>query len=604
MTFLILLLACRRDASEEGPGPTRDPLSPFPNAWLVEDGRLAIAEGLLPQVEEGTPLPTARLETRSGFSPAQTAVVDLDVALDASLLPRPDSAIPGEGAVQVWDLDAGQPLRVFAELDAWPEPGDELPSLLIRPMQPYTAGHEIAVVLTRDLADTDGEELASPAWFAAARAGRAGEHLAKEAASTPELLERLAALGVDDPLLAFSFPVDDGGPLLDAMLADVPVPSEWTWDEIADVDAGDGLPDGAWRQLKGSYTVASWLGERDSFEIVDGLATRQGEAQASLFVHVPQSARDAAPGTVPVWIFGHGIFGDPTVYLEDDADPSAVVELSERAGAILVATTWTGLSRVDIGPVLGVAQDFGRIPEVTDPLAQALVNQAALVRLLLEGGLLDDPELGGLPDKGRLFYYGISLGGIEGAVLLAHEERLEHAVLHAAGSAWSTMLERSYAWQALEPLVVETIPSARDRQILYAASQLWWDPVDPATVAGELSARSILWQECLGDDMVPNLSTELMARGVGMTLLTPSTTTPSGLQSAAGPLSGPALFQFDPQLAPPPEANRPSDRTEAHNIPRVWEAAISQTARFLDREDPGVAEAPCGDEPCTAANAE
>ncbi|MBK8181027.1 MAG: hypothetical protein IPK67_19500, partial [Planctomycetes bacterium] len=120
------------------------------------------------------------------------------------------------------------------------------------------------------------------------------------------------------------------------------------------MDAGASLPAGAGGSSRAA-TVASWLGERDSF----GSWTARrctGEAEASLFVHVPESARDAAPGTVPVWIFGHGIFGDPSVYLEDETDPSAVVELSDRAGAILVATTWTGLSRVDIGPVLGVAQ--------------------------------------------------------------------------------------------------------------------------------------------------------------------------------------------------------------------------------------------------------
>ncbi len=604
MSLLLLLLACRRDAAEEGPGPTRDPLSPFPNAWLMTDGHLSLEEGLLPQVEEGTPLPTARLEARTGFSPAQTAVIDLGVTLDASLLPAASSAVAGQGAVQVWDLDAGEPVLAFAELDAWPELGDEPPSLLVRPLRPYTAGHEIAVVLTRDLRDASGAAVDSPDWFEAARAGKAGDHLAREAEDTPALLERLEALGIDDPLLAFSFPVDDGGALLDGLFAQVPVPEVWTWDLIADVDEGASLPEGTWRQLEGSFTVPSWITDEGSFEIAGGEAVLQGEEEAYLLVHIPDSARAAEPGTVPVWIFGHGIFGDPGVYLSDDADPSAVVELADRAGAILVATTWTGLSRVDLGPVLGVAQDFGRLPEVTDPLAQALANQEGLVRLLLEGGLLEDPELMGLADPSRLFYYGISLGGIEGAVLLAHEERLEHAVFHASGSAWSTMLERSYAWQAMEPLVVETVPSARDRQILYAASQLWWDPVDPATVAGELSGRSVLWQECLGDDMVPNLSTELMARGVGLTLLSPSSTAPVDIPQAEGPLAGPALFQFDPQLEDPPEANRPSDRTEAHNVPRVWESAITQTLRFLDADDPGVAEATCGDEPCTAENAE
>lgn len=605
MTLLLLLLACRDPADDKGPGPTRDPLSPFPNAWLLEDGRLAIPADALPTVEGGTPLDVDRLTARSGFSPVQTAVIDLGAALDPALLPGADEALAGEGAVQLWDLDAGQPVRAFAELDAWPEPAeDEAPVLLVRPLEPFVAGHEIAVVLGQELRGADGAELEAPAWYRAAARGEAGEHLAAEAEDTPVLLERLADLGVPEPLFAFSFPVDDGGPILDHLADAVELPSTWSWSAILDADAGDALPAGAWRQLSGTFEVQSWIGEDGRFSITDGLPEPQGTAEASLLVHVPDSAREAAPGTVPVWLFGHGIFGDPSSYLSDEADESAVVELADRAGAILVATTWTGLSSRDLGNVLGVAQDFGRLPEVTDALAQALANQQALVRLVLEGGLLEDPELGGLADPGRLYYYGISLGGIEGAVLLAHEPRLEHAVLHAAGSTWSTMLERSFAWQSLEPLVVESVPSPRDRQILYAASQLWWDPVDPATVAAELAGRSILWQECLGDDMVPNLSTELLARGVGATLLTPSTTAPEGIPTAAGPLTGPALFQFDPELEPPPDANRPAERTHAHNIPRLWESAIAQTARFLDPTDPGVAEATCGEEPCTASNAE
>jgi len=604
MTLLLLVFACHGGGDKDVEGPTRDALSPFPNAWLLEDGYLAIPEGALPQAEDGTPLDVGRLRARTGFSPVQTSVIDLGVALDASLLPTQDEASAGEGAVQLWDLDDGTPIRAFAELDAWPEMGDEVPSLLVRPLQPMTPDHEVAVVLTEALKDADGEDVPSPDWYVAASEGEAGDHLEREAADTPALLDRLSDLGIDNPILAFSFPVDDGGELLDDLLEQVDLPDTWTWSEIADADAGDSLPAGTWKQLSGTFGVSSWIGPDGHFVIEDGRASYASEGEADLLIHIPDSVRDAAPGTVPVWLFGHGIFGNPGIYLSDPDDPSAVVEVADRAGAILIATSWTGLTRSDLATVLAVAQDFGRLPEVTDPLAQALANQEALVNLIQTGGLLDDPELLGLPDRSRLFYYGISLGGIEGAVLIAHDDRLEHAVLHAAGSTWSTMLERSNAWVAMEPSVVDAIPSPHDRQVLYAASQLFWDPVDPANVASELSDRSVLWQECLGDDLVPNLTTEIMTRGVGTTLLQPATTSPVGVPTAEGPLAGPALFQFDPELGRPAEENRPSDRTQAHNVPRTWESAKTQTLRFLDAADPGVAVAPCGEDPCTAENAD
>lgn len=603
MILLVLTLACHRKEEAAGPDPERDPLWPFPNAWLIEDGHLALPEGALPMAEGGTALDVARLNTRTGFSPVQTTVFDLGVALDPASLPYGDVAVPGEGPVQIWDLDTGLPVRAFGELDAGA--GDEeIPVLLVRPMEPMIEGHEVAVVLTGALQTADGERAPSPDWFVAAAAGEAGSHLAAEAATTPALLERLDALGVRDPILAVSFPIDAGGGLIDGLMAGVSVPETWTWTEVGDADEGADVPDLAWKQLVGTFSADQWINPDGVFDVVDGAPVYQGVGEADLLVHIPTSVRDAAPGTVPVWIFGHGIFSDPGDYMSEPSDPSAVLAVADQAGAILLATPWTGLTRSDLGTVLAVANDFGAFPRVTDPLAQAQANQEALVRLILEGDLLEDPLFEGLPDPSHLYYYGISLGGIEGAVLMAHEDRLEHAVLHAGGSAWSVMLERSYAWQTMAPLVAATIPAARDRQLLFALSQLFWDPVDPATVAPALSDRSILWQECLGDDLVPNLSTELLLRGVGATLLDPSVEVPPGVTEADGPLAGPAFFQFDPELGRPEPTNTPSERTQAHTVPRTWATTQAQTVRFLDPADPGVAVAPCGDEPCTATNTE
>ena len=180
------------------------------------------------------------------------------------------------------------------------------------------------------------------------------------------------------------------------------------------------------------------------------------------------------------------------------------------------------MTRDDLTTPVAVGNDFGRIPELTDKLQQGVANTVALVRLIAEGGLLDDPVFMGLADPDTLRYYGISLGGIEGAVLLANTDLLPHAVFHVGGSSWSTMLERSSNWVTFEALMEDAVPSPSDRQLLYAASQLFWDAADPANYAGDLMGRSVLWQESLGDEQVPNLTTRLLTNAAGAVLLEPA----------------------------------------------------------------------------------
>ncbi len=619
MLVLALVLACTPgdgspgDSGAVGGGAEKPALLPFPSAHLLDDaGNLDLPE-TMPMVEGGTPFPAARLRGFSGFSPVQTTVIDPEVRLDPTSLPSPDQ-LDDEGSVQLWDLSSGARWPAFAELDAFcdaPEGegdeacDDEVPTLLVRPLMPMTGGHRYAVALTAAVRQDDGSAFGGPAWYRDLMAGRPGDGLDAWVDHYVELAAVLEDLGVQDLVFAVDFPVDCGGrSLLDHVVDAVSVPQSYRIDSVQDSDAGDTLPPGTWKQAQGSFVVDSFLVDDVAFSLDAGLPVAAGTADAELFVHIPDSVRDAAPGTVPVWIFGHGIFSRPSDYLADPDDSSAVVALADQAGAILVATTWRGLTYTDLPTAIAVGSDFGRIPELTDKLAQAVANNVALHRLLAEGDLLDDPLFEGLPDGVSFRYYGISLGGIEGASLMAVDRELPHAVLHVGGSSWSTMLERSSNWPQFETLVRYGVASPRHRQLLYAASQLFWDEADPACVVDDLADRSVLWQESIGDEQVPNITTELLVRGVGATLLQPAVTDPQGVASASGPLTGPALAQFDPQLGVPDMVNRPADVSGAHGTPRTWATTMTQTARFLDRDDPGVVEHPCGDEPCTADNAE
>ena len=552
-----------------------DPLPERPLAWphedLIVDGRVALDAADLPSAE--TPLNVAHVAWREGFSVAQTTVFALDVHGDL-----PGIGDVGEvGSVRLIDLEGGEDLPVFAELDAWPE-GDEDPLLLVRPLAPLPVGHRVAVVVHTSAADP------TEYW-----------------AAGPALAEELASLGIEDVAMATSFPVADGTAPVRHVTSQVGVPTTWEWNSV--VDDPQHLPPGIAKKLKGRFTTDSWLGEDGTMTLDDqGRPELVGALQADLRVYVPESVVDAEPGTVPIWIFGHGIFSHADNYLDEDDDPNGVIALANEAGAIVVATTWRGLTQSDLAVAISAGNDFAKLQDLTDHMVQGVANTRALVRLLQEGELRQDAELGGLPDADTLRYYGISLGGIEGAVLTANTPELEASVLHVGGSAWSTMLERSSNWTDFETLMEYGVPSPADRQLLYAVSQLYWDPVDPAGYAADLQDRTVLWQESIGDEQVPNLTTRSLLRGVGtVTLLEPAVEDVHGLESSATP-SPPAYAQFDPETALPAEENRPAPVTGAHGAPRVWAGTNLQTARFLDVEDPGVVEHYCGDAPCSASN--
>jgi hypothetical protein len=589
---VILLLACTgpKDDSASPPvdaGALGDgPLNPFPSMELVDDDLVAIPEGILPQVEGGTALDVGRFNWREGFSRVQTSVAMLPGPVDPESLPG-QSAIGTGGSVQLWDLDAGVEIPMFAELDAHPDAIDAGErALLVRPMLPMQPGHRVAVALTPAVT-MDGAPLALDAWDAARAADPHYQALADE----------LADLGVD-VALAWDFPVGDGTLALRSIVAERGAPGAVTIDRTWDTDAGDELPTGLWRKLRGTFTADNWLVDDEVFEATAGVPALQGTAEVELWVYVPESLRKAAPGTAPVLVFGHGILSDPDDYLGDSDDPSAVIDVANRLGVVVVATVWRGLTTDDLADTVIVAADFGQFPQVTDRLTQAVANNLSLIELVEGGTLLERPELS-MADPGTILWYGISLGSIEGAVTIANQDTIGRAVFNVGGADWSTMLERSSNWPTFELQVERGIGDPWDRQILYATSQMLWDPVDPASYVEDLADRSVVWQESIGDEQVPNLTTELLMRGVGATLGTPSVTTPLDIPTAATPLAGPAIMQFDPEVGLPEETNRPAEVSGAHGAIRLFEGCRQQTLTFLTE---GVVEHYCGSEPCSASN--
>jgi hypothetical protein len=73
--------------------------------------------------------------------------------------------------------------------------------------------------------------------------------------------------------------------------------------------------------------------------------------------------------------------------------------------------------------------------------------------------------------------------------------------------------------------------------------------------------RLVILQEAIGDCQVPNMTTEMLARAIGVNLMTPSDTAVYGLPTITSPTTEPALGQvlMPDRLADytPPEENIP-----------------------------------------------
>lgn len=621
MLLLFSLLACTPEVVDTQPLEA-SALLPWPSLHaLAEDEatptgwRLSLDAAELPVPDGGTPVPVERLERLDGVSVASTGVALLGVEVDSSLLPGFCDGLstlePGS-PVQLLDLDAGERVPVMAELDAHPQ-ADSVAErvLLLRPLRAMVPGAHHAFVITTALTGPYGEPLSPTTRFT-------------ELEDDPHQVELLSTLeGLDLPasslVEAWDFWTASSelthAPLQRVLAASrEALPANPDMEPVYTVDwveergqEGVDLGEHGWRLASGTLDLPSFLEDDVGFEVdAEGLPVLQGTAPVDWMAWLPRSLEEAPAGSAPVLILGHGILREPGDYLDDPEDPALVQALADRLGAVVIGTSWRGLCTDDLAAALGVGMDFGLIDQLTDGMTQGLGNASALTRLPRTGfartPFLQAAGGGSLVDPERVYYFGISLGGIQGATLLATAEpqELQYGVFHVGGSTWSTMLERSSNWPPFEGLLENTVRSPVDRQLLYAVSQLYWDPVDPITHTLALSQRSVLWQETMGDDQVPNLTTESLARSAGVPVLAPAVEPPSGMDPAEAPL-GPgaaALMQLDPGLGRPEEINRPAEVTGAHHGPRHTEEFLLQVEAFFTEGQEGTIVHPCAPDPC------
>ncbi len=310
---------------------------------------------------------------------------------------------------------------------------------------------------------------------------------------------------------------------------------EWRDDELLAVVRGTlgGLPD--FRMVEGGLALDD-----------DGLPVRQGSHEVPFRICIPRGE-----GDWPVAIYGHGTGGQ----LEDDAFDEALA--AEGFGKVnLRWTGWTGdevmYTFTGLGRFLegSAASTAGLLQAVADGMAVSAALGSSLGDALAAESLGGEPNpaAGRRPDVDAQFYVGGSLGGTVGMVYSSAHPDIAHGVLNVPGAGWTHMIPDSHTWEEFLGLILGTsYDDAIDEQLAMVMGQGAWDDVDGTHWIERAQAKGavFLLQESVGDPILLNICTEILAGSLGAVQIDPSLEEIVELEHSEGPVLGAtALEQF------------------------------------------------------------
>jgi pimeloyl-ACP methyl ester carboxylesterase len=296
----------------------------------------------------------------------------------------------------------------------------------------------------------------------------------------------------------------------------------------------------------------------------------------------------------PTVIFGHGLFGSSADYLND----GFVQKLAEDHCLVIIAGDFIGLTSRQLNAAGLAVLDLNHGNTITEKLGQSVIDFMAL-ESIARGPMAVAPEFqfGGKPviDPANTFYVGGSLGGIMGNALMAYDPNLTRGVLAVPGGAWSLLIERSNAWNLLKTFVQNNYPDPQVYQLNVALFGMAFEPYDPITTAAHVikdplfgnPVKNILMWYSIGDCLVSNITTEMVARTMGIAMLGPSVKAPWGVTVEPGAHDNGIVVYDDHPTPLPPDTNEPPAKDNGtHAGINRKAAALRMVERFVLPPDP------------------
>lgn len=531
----------------------------------------------------------SELNKHDGFSTTGGVIVSFTAPLDVTgLAPPPEPsdspspimdaaefALPTSPFVLI-DVDPMSPERGKARglvARYWQQPKDDYflhdeYVLIAQPAEPLRPRTRYLFAVTDALRAADGGPVHRSPLMSELLEGRASDAYAIEVG---EGLATLASFGVERERvkLATSFTTMTVHDELLAAAKQVRTTGAPKLLEPWSLETAMQAPDKRLR-LRAVYEATEYRnGTTGRFQIgADGAPKAQEQVGIEVFLAVSDAESSERR---PLVIFQHGLAGD-----KDGCWGTAERLASLNAAVVAIDSPHHGTRAVDPdASATAVFKFFGIeiedksfvIGKARDNFRQMALDQLVLLELiesLKDTDLLPLGAPDGKPDfdTSRVLYIGHSFGAVQGATIFAMAPEISAAVWNVGGAGLTTLLRDSGTFgllvKALTPPGVPPGEVAR----FFAVIQAIVDPGDPLNYArfGTLEAlpgvdgwraRDVLVQEVLDDGIVPNSTSEALARAAHLALLDPLRPV-SGLSADNGPLTGNlatgatgAMSQFD-----------------------------------------------------------
>jgi hypothetical protein len=350
---------------------------------------------------------------------------------------------------------------------------------------------------------------------------------------------------------------------------------------------------GIYKAYAGTYKAPNFLsnGENDDSIFTrgaDGLPTMNGMRDANFAALIPDCVT-TQPGPHTTIVFGHGLFGSAKEYLADNFTQS----LAEQYCFIIVAGDFIGLTSRQLTLATLSVNDLNKGYGITEKLGQSIIDFTALENVV-RGPMAqsDQFKANGMPviDPAHTYYVGGSLGGIMGNVFMAYNPNITRGVLAVPGGVWSMLFERSNAWHLLQGAAMGSYTNPETYQLLIAFFGMAFEPYDAITTAEHVikdplpgvPAKDILMWYSEGDCLVSNITTEMVARTMGITMIDPAVKQVWGMTAAPGPMvNGINVFNDHPTPLPPDTNIPPAEDNGTHSGINRKPAALRMVEAFL-----------------------
>ncbi|MBK8718198.1 MAG: hypothetical protein IPN32_26235 [Deltaproteobacteria bacterium] len=574
---------------------------PFPsNVFTKADDttptlrRVVLADETMPTSYygvRGDPGPWLRSD---GFSPGAAILTFLPRASAAGLPSAADIAasLADDAPTIVLHAETGERVPHFAELDLSATDPDKR-TLFIRPAVRLENGARYIVAL-RGVVDHEGAVIAPSPAFAALRDRTPSDEPSVESRRPlyADIFTRLESAGFarDQLQLAWDFTTASDEnlvtPLLhmrDQALSLVGDAPAFTIDDIqTDFD-----PRVAYR-VRGTFEVPLFVDQPGPNAVMnlDGacLPTAIGTHDFEFELLVPTRALEQP---VQLLHYGHGLLGTHAEIERDE-----FLELCQNHGWAIYSTDWIGLASADQA-YTGVILQTGEIEDFDGMFArlqQSVVNAIVLDRVMTRA-MVDEPMIGPTIDASQQAYYGISLGGIMGALYMSVTPDATRGGLEVMGTPFGVLLGRSAQFDAFFQIAQSTYTDPRDIQFVLGLVQMLWDRVEPNGFLTHLRdnplpdtpAHEVLMRAAVSDHSVSTVGAHIMARSLGVPLVDAGVRDVFGLETVPSPApAGSAFIEYDFGLPPEPACALPQRACDdPHGSIRVLPEAAEQLDHFL-----------------------